>query len=166
MHEPEQVKDKLQAAVRMQRHAVYSRTADEPSGTLTHQHRLHHGSNRPNDRLHYLQPLCRAIQKEYGHFTHRISENCPERLLSRNRPIKSRRNASSCYFEGSLHKSSNTYPNAKGKLWKVSAGDESASLKKGYLRTLWDGAAKETAKKITGFCSLRRLMIQRNRNKG
>lgn len=55
--------------------------------------------------------------------------------------------SSSYYFERSLHKSSNTYPNAKGKLWEVSIGDDSSSLKKGYLWVLWDSTAKETAKR-------------------
>lgn len=65
-----------QAAIRVQCHAVHSGPKDESGGTPAYPHRFHYGTDCPDDRLYHLQPFCGAIQKEYGHFAHRVSENC------------------------------------------------------------------------------------------
>ena len=69
----------LQAAVRVQRHAVHSGPENEPGGASAHQHRFYHGADCPDDRLYHIQPLCGAVQEEHGHSAGRVSEACQER---------------------------------------------------------------------------------------
>ena len=74
LHERKQAEKLLQAAVWVQRYAAYSGQENEPGGASADQYRFYHGANRSDDRLHDLQPVCGAVQKEYGHSADRVSE--------------------------------------------------------------------------------------------
>ena len=52
-------------------------SSDITIGAPAHKHRLHHGADRADDRLHDLQPLCRAVQKKHGHPADRVPEDRP-----------------------------------------------------------------------------------------
>ena len=61
----ERAEDLLQAAAGLHRHAVHPGPPYEPGGASADPHGLHHGPDRPDDRLHHLQPLRRALQKKH-----------------------------------------------------------------------------------------------------